>query len=208
MEVSLERLSQMFLRTPMGKEVQKQQTAEASRQILFVKRKTLQHQQITELPSLKKAMDSAARDLDAARKVMQEKQDAYDSTVAAYQECYSTLESQLAQIDGKLRFSASPAIDAFITRCRRQQEEIRTHDFYAVPARGDYNLETGRYRLDMVTNADTIRARLKALQQAAQEAEALKLENLTDEEVHARLTALDATLTPHRAHGEYDFAAS
>jgi hypothetical protein len=62
-----------------------------------------------------------------------------------------------------------------------------------------------------LTNADTIRAALVALRHAAQEAEALKLENLTDEEVRERLAALDATTPQHRArvvHGEYDFAAS
>ena len=45
----------------------------------------------------------------------------------------------------------------------------------------------------MVTNADTISARLVPLRQAAQAAEGLKLENLTDEEVSVRLAALKPT---------------
>jgi hypothetical protein len=50
MEVSLERLTHLFLRSPQGQELQAQQTAADIRQILFVKRATLQRRQITELP--------------------------------------------------------------------------------------------------------------------------------------------------------------
>jgi formyltetrahydrofolate hydrolase len=193
MEVSLERLTHLFLHSPQGQALQAQQTTEDARQALFVKRTTLQHQQATELPPLAKEVERAARELDAERAVMQEKQDAYDLAASAYTQHRHQLDAQLTHTEGKLRFSASALIDQFITDCWRRHEEVRNNDFHAVPARGEYNLETGRNRLEMVTNADTISARLKALRQAAQTAEGLKLGNLTDEEVRARLAALKPT---------------
>jgi hypothetical protein len=156
-------------------------------------------------------MESAARDLEAARAVMQKKQDAYNLAAATYQQHHSNLETQLTSTEGKLRFGASAMIDTFITECWRRREEIRNNDFHIGHTRGEYNPETGRKRLVTLTTADAVRARLVALRQAALEAEALKLENLTDEEVRARLAALDVTTPQHRArveHGEYDFAAS
>jgi hypothetical protein len=59
-------------------------------------------------------------------------------------------------------------------------------------------METGQYRFETLTNSDSVHAVLQALRQAAQTAEGLKLANVAEEEMRARLDELDATIPPVR----------
>lgn len=196
MELSLERITQLLLRTPQGQELQAQQEAENTRQALFVKRARVRQRRHVELPPLAKERNRALDELEAAQRVLEEKQERYWHAHAAYVQHCGMLEAQQNETENKILTSASPLIDEFIDQCRGQQNRIRSRGFQSYTTQGEYSFEAHKYLMVTTTNADSCNITLTALQQAVRQAEALKLENLTETEVSARLEALDASIPP------------
>ena len=123
----------------------------------------------TELPPLR---DAVAKALTKAEKA----KEAYDSAVTAWRTADSAGDgastasrSLIERLEGELRETADPAIGAFI------------HEMS-----GEYDAT----RRSGSTNYDATNARLAAITAARAEAEAMKLEALTADELQARLQAL------------------
>src|SRR5215207_124712 len=125
MELSLERITQLLLRTPQEQVLQEQQEAEDERQALFTKRDSLREQQTKDLPPLEKDLERAARDLKAVWAVAEQKRDAYYAAASAHGLRYATLDAQLMKTKDKIRASASPLLAEFIAQCWRRQEQAR-----------------------------------------------------------------------------------
>jgi hypothetical protein len=168
MEVSLEKITDLFLRSSEGQKLQAQQNAKNIRQSLFAMRESLRAQQATDLPPLAKEVEHAARDLEAARAVMQEKRAAYDAAVSAHGQRHVYLDAQLTSIENTLRASASPLLQQYITDCWSRIDEVRNQGLQSVSVQTeDYNVETGTYRSITVKNADSVNAVLTDLRRAA-----------------------------------------
>jgi hypothetical protein len=84
MELALEKITELLLRSPEGKQLQAQLSAKNTRQSLFAMRESLREQQVNELPPLALTVEQARLELVAAQTVVQQKLDIYEQAYAAH----------------------------------------------------------------------------------------------------------------------------
>jgi hypothetical protein len=142
-------------------------------------------------------MEQARLALEAAAAVLKQKRETYAQAVAAHTEQYVYFDMQLSGVETMLRAAAPAFLNAYITDCWNRIHELRDKGLQSVRMRTEnYNIERGTYHHVIINNADAVNATLRGLQNAAQSAEGLKLANMTEEELRARLAALDASIPP------------
>jgi hypothetical protein len=192
--VTLTRLEELLLRSPAGREMLAEQQRQEARKRLVDEIGALREEADQVLPRLKGEVEEAKQKVLSARKVLERAEADFRGKNGVCAGVDARLQAGIARRLSALRESASPAIDEFVTQCRRAITKARNSFVVRQVSLGTHSAETGRPIYRTETNAEEIAAKVKTYEAAIKEAENLKLAALSDSEVEERLQALASTL--------------
>lgn len=109
---------------------------------------------------------------------------------------YWQLTAELDRLDVKVRKSAPPVIDAFITELNQEEASLRERRHSRVEAVGERNLfsESMKKQKSFYSDGPSIARRLNAVLEARQVAEGFKVDRLTEAQLAHALDQLQAGL--------------
>ncbi len=146
----------------------------------------LRRQRDRDLPELAKRHQKAQVRLQAARDTLAEARRLENAAQSASMSARSRFEHRIYALEGQLRASADPAIAEFIG----ELDELVLAGRAVKPETAKY----GPQRSKEVSNHEGVVARLEAIREARKQAEALKLEVISSDEVAARIEAIRVSI--------------
>jgi hypothetical protein len=184
------KIEELLLRSPAGREMLAQQQREEERKVLVAEIEALREESERVLPRLKQDVEEARQAALAARKALEKAEADFRGKNGVCAGVAARLQAGIARRLSALRESASPAIDEFLTQCRRVLNlTLNSFAVVTVPT-GGVSVETGRAIVEQKNNAGDIERARQPIEVAIKEAEKLKVKALTDAQVAERLQTL------------------
>ena len=186
-----------IIQSEIGQKVQADIDREAMQQRIDLKCQVekLKRERSESISRLKADIEITATELERARVVMQQAEQAHRLAQQKMAHSDASYTSRIQSMERRLMNSASESISNFIRWLSDQQSECTS---MKVNRRGQ---QTGKFRVDTGTpicdwysTSKSQQARLKAIQAAKAEAEALRMLVLDDAEVESRLDVLRDSL--------------
>jgi hypothetical protein len=192
---NLTELPAWFLQTKPGQQIVTeitQQTLE-QRRALVAEIAEIRAAAVRESRRLAEEFDKAEGRVREAKATLREAEKAYGQALQAKLGYSHQVSGEIARREQKLRDTADPAIETFLSELQQREEDI-CRGVLTVEMAGKRNIVTDKRQPVVYSNAPSSTAALQALREARAAAQALKLEPFTAQEVQNRLAALRETI--------------